>query len=89
MSWDAEVVGGHPGERFRVEVSSSGVDLVWYIPNPHAGYEGGTHLALEEFVDDAQAHRNIEKHCGDVACAEVLAEVRRLIAERAEAGRKA
>ena len=60
------------------------MDVIRYIPNPHAGYEGGVHYALEKFVEDAQALANIKKHCGDVVCAEVLAEVRRLIEARKE-----
>jgi hypothetical protein len=78
MSWHGpSKSAAYPAEMFRVEVGASGVDLVWFDPNPHAGHEGGEHLSLGDFLQRASAHDVIRGILGDGALDEILAEVRR------------
>jgi hypothetical protein len=80
MIWDGPTNNAsYSGEMFRVELYASGVDLVWFDPNPHAGHEGGEHYSLADFVTHANAHDSIRRILGEAALAEIVAEVRRLL----------
>lgn len=77
-SWDglSQNQGTYPGERFRVDVTEGTVDLVWYLPNPHAGHEGGESLTLDAFLASERHRAVVAEQLGEAVLREVLDHVR-------------